>query len=132
MTLGEQAYFESKKQDVVQFIRENPAYFARLCFQRMLFFWWDFGDYYGYTPDVLLTIGRRTFSTLGLVGMLWLFVRRRRGAGVLAIVLCVFPAVFYLTYPAWRYRHVIEPLLLICAVWAVAQVREFKKLFPAD
>ena len=129
LTLGEQAYFESKKRDVLEFIRENPAYFERLCFQRMLFFWWDFADYYGYTPDVLLTIGRRIFSTLGLVGMIWLFVRRRRGAGVVAMVLCIFPVVFYLTYPAWRYRSVIEPLLLICAVWAVAQVREFKKLF---
>ncbi len=132
LTLGEQAYFESKKHDVLQFIHENPRYFEQLCVQRVLLFWWDFGDYYGYTPDVLLTIGRRVFSTLGLVGMLWLFVKRRYGAGVVALVLCFFPIAFYLTYPAWRYRHVLEPFLLICAVYAVSQVREFKRLFPAD
>jgi 4-amino-4-deoxy-L-arabinose transferase-like glycosyltransferase len=132
LKFGEQAYFEAKKRDAKQFIKDNPRYFQRLCQNRILLFWWDFGDYYGYTPDVLMTIARRIFSTLALLGMIWLFIKRRRGAFVVASVLCVFPAPFYLTYYQGRYRHVLEPLLLLCAVWAVAQVREFKRLFPAD
>ncbi len=132
LTMGEQGYFDWKKRDTVEFIRTYPKYFAELCGRRVLLFWWDFDDVSGYTDFVLLTMGRRTFSTLAFVGMIWLFVKRRRGAGVVAGVLCLFPAVFYLTYPPARYRHVIEPLLLICAVYAVSQVREFKRLFPAD
>jgi len=132
LTLGEQGYFAWKKHDTLEFIHEYPKFFAELCGRRVLLFWWDFGDYYGVLNDTLLTIGRRTFSTLALVGMIWLFVKRRRGAFVVASVLCVFPAVFYLTYPPERYRHVLEPLLVICAVFAVSQVKEFKKLFPVD
>ncbi|MGZ4816063.1 MAG: ArnT family glycosyltransferase [Terriglobales bacterium] len=132
LTMGEQGYFEWKKRDTVEFIRTYPKYFAELCGRRVLLFWWDFDDVSGYTDWILLAIGRRIFSTLAFVGMIWLFVKGRRGAFVVASVLCVFPAVFYLTYPPARYRHVLEPLLLICAVWAVAHVREFKRLFPAE
>lgn len=132
LTMGEQGYFDWKKRDTIAFIREYPNYFAQLCGRRVLLFWWDFDDVSGYTTWILLAMGRRIFSTLSLVGMVWLFVKRKRGAFVVASVLCVFPAVFYLTYPPARYRHVMEPLLLICALWALAQVREFKKLFPAD
>ena len=132
LTLGEQGYFAWKKHDTLEFVHEYPKFFAELCLRRVLLFWWDFGDYYGILDDTLLTMGRRIFSTLALVGMIWLFVKRRQGAFVVASVLCVFPAVFYLTYPPERYRHVLEPLLVICAVFAVSQVREFQKLFPAD
>jgi 4-amino-4-deoxy-L-arabinose transferase-like glycosyltransferase len=132
LTLGEQGYFDWKKRDTLEFIRTYPKYFAELCGRRVLLFWWDFDDVSGYTDWILLAMGRRIFSTLALVGMIWLFVKRRPGALLVASVLCVFPAVFYLTYPPARYRHVLEPLLLICTLWALAQVREFKRLFPAD
>jgi len=132
LTLGEQGYFDWKKQQTVEFIREYPEFFAELCGRRVLLFWWDFDDVSGDTEYILMTMGRRTFSTLALVGMIWLFVKRRQGAFVVASVLCVFPLVFYLTYPPARYRHVLEPLLVICAVWAVAQVREFKRLLTTD
>jgi len=132
LTLGEQGYFDWKKRDTLDFIRTYPKYFAELCGRRVLLFWWDFDDVSGYTDWILLAMGRRIFSTLSFVGMIWLFVKRKQGAFVVASVLCVFPAVFYLTYPPARYRHVLEPLLLICALWALAQVREFQKLFPAD
>ena len=132
LTLGEQGYFDWKKHDTVEFIHTYPKYFGELCGRRILLFWWDFDDVSGYTDWILLAMGRRIFSTLALVGMICLFVQRRQDVFVVASVLCVFPVVFYLTYPPARYRHVLEPLLLICALWALAQVREFKKLFPDD
>ncbi len=132
LTLGEQGYFEWKKQQTLQFIREYPWYFRELCGRRVLLFWWDFDDVSGYTEWILLAMGRRIFSTVAFIGMIWLFVKRRKGAFVVASVLCVFPVVFYLTYPPARYRHVLEPLLVICAMWALAQVKEFKRLFATD
>jgi 4-amino-4-deoxy-L-arabinose transferase-like glycosyltransferase len=132
LTLGEQGYFDWKKRDTKQFLHEYPEFFANLCGRRVLLYWWDFDDYYGLPRDAIWAIGRRTFSTLALVGMIWLFVKRRKGAFAVASALCAFPVVNYISFPAARYRHVLEPLLLLCAVFAVSQVTEFKKLFPAD
>jgi 4-amino-4-deoxy-L-arabinose transferase-like glycosyltransferase len=132
LQMGEQQYFESKKQDTLQFIHEYPWYFRELCFRRVLLYWWDFQDMTPLTSEVMKAIARRTFSTLSLVGVIFLWIRRREAAVLLTAVLLVFPLPYYLTYPYGRYRHVIEPLLLICAVYAIAQVREFKNLFAED
>ena len=132
LTMGEQGYFDSKKREALKFIRENPRYFAELCFRRVLLFWGDYGDYNGDVADALLTIARRTFSVLALIGLLQLLFRRRRGAALAGLTVCVFPSVFYLTTPSIRYRHVLEPLLLIFTVYAVSQVKEFRKLFAND
>jgi len=98
----------------------------------VLFYWWDFRDITGSTPEVLQTIARRTFSTLALVGVVFLWIRRREAAALITSVLVVYPLPYYLTYPYGRYRHVLEPLLLICALYCLAQVREFQKLFPPN
>jgi len=130
--MGELRYFDSKKQEVLGFIREYPWYFRELCFRRVLFYWWDFGDITGSTPETLQTIARRTFSTIALVGVVFLWIRRREAAALITAVLVIYPLPYYLTYPYGRYRHVLEPLLLICALYGLAQVREFKKIFATD
>lgn len=130
--MGELRYFESKKREVLAFIREYPWYFRELCFRRVLLYWWDFGDITGSTPEVLRTVARRTFSTLALVGVVFLWIRRRQAAALITAVLIVFPLPYYLTYPYGRYRHVLEPLLLICALYCLSQVKEFKSLFHTD
>ena len=39
----------------------------------------------------------------------------------------VYPAPYYLTYPQPRYRHAVEPVLLLLATWLVAEIaREFR------
>jgi hypothetical protein len=130
VAIGEQAYFAEKEREVKQFIHQYPHFFAELCFRRVLLYWWDFGDFYGYVPDSLMTVGRRTFSTLALVGVVLFLVRKRPGAGLITGALMMFPLPYYLTYPYGRYRHVIEPLLLICAVYAVSRVKELRRWFP--
>jgi len=130
--LGELRYFDSKKQEVMAFIREYPWYFRQLCFRRVLFYWWDFRDITGSTPEILQTIARRTFSTLALVGVVFLWIRRREAAALITAILVVYPLPYYLTYPYGRYRHVLEPLLLICALYCLSQVKEFKTFFNAD
>ncbi len=127
--LGELRYFDSKKQEVLAFVHEYPWYFRELCFRRVLFYWWDFRDITGSTPEVLRTMARRTFSTLALVGVLFLWIRRREAAGLITAVLVVYPLPYYLTYPYGRYRHVLEPLLLICALYCLSQVKEFQRIF---
>jgi hypothetical protein len=132
LQLGELKYFDRKKQDTLEFIRTYPWYFRELCFRRVLLYWWDFQDLNGDTPDVLRAIARRTFSTMALLGVVFLWIRRREGAFLLSAVLVVFPVPYYLTYPYGRYRHVLEPLLLICALYCVAQLKEFKTYFATD
>ncbi len=132
LTLGEQGYYDLKKREVQTFIRENPKFFRELCMRRVLLFWWDFDDITGETDDILRVMIPRAFSTLAFVGLIFALWKRRRGAILIAVALLLFPLPYYLTYAYGRYRHVIEPLMLICAVYCLAQVREFKAFFATD
>jgi 4-amino-4-deoxy-L-arabinose transferase-like glycosyltransferase len=129
LKLGEQGYFAEKKHDVQQFIRQYPGFFVELCFRRVLLYWWGYDDITEVPSEVLQAMGRRIFSTLALIGMLFVIFRRRPAWFLFAALLLTFPLPYYLTYPYGRYRHVIEPILLICAVYAVAHVKEFRRLF---
>src|SRR5438876_8799350 len=61
-------------------------------------------------------------SSLLMLAGLWLMVRHRiRGAWLFAALMALYPAVYYVTFPHPRYRHPIEPEMLICGLYLLAQ-----------
>jgi len=60
---------------------------------------------------------------------LFLMLRRRlRGSFIFAISLFVYPMIYYLTFAHERYRHPIEPLMVLLAVYPVAEALEHRKI----
>ena len=51
--------------------------------------------------------------------------QKRMGAGLFALLLLSYPTVYYFVFAHARYRHPIEPELLILAVFLVSEARFF-------
>jgi len=130
--MGEIAYVQMKKTEAVDFIRSNPALFAKLCLKRAVYYW------YGTPRDTgfeLLTLGRNVgfllSSILAFAG-LWAMWRRRHPATFLfASLLFAVPLIYYVTFPHPRYRAPIEPEMLILMV-GLFLYAESKKNILAD
>jgi hypothetical protein len=60
------------------------------------------------------------FSLFALLGALFAYRDRRPDALPYAIVLLIFPLVFYLTHASLRYRFPMDPIMMVLAAYGVA------------
>ncbi len=124
--MGEIPYMAQKQQEAVAYMRTHPAETLNLIFRRFEMNWLAFSD----SPvDVWVNGDRNTRLFLGLncllsVGCLFGVLVASRAhlpeAVPFALVLLIFPAVFYVTHASLRYRFPIDPIMLILATGAVA------------
>jgi len=59
----------------------------------------------------------------GWLGLLFVLTRRPRGWQLYAAALLVYPVPYYFVYPVSKYRHAIEPELLLLSVYFVFVLR---------
>jgi 4-amino-4-deoxy-L-arabinose transferase-like glycosyltransferase len=118
--LGELGFMEEKQREVRQFIREHPGRFLWFTVERAVYFWIappQMTIVAGYD----LMISRHTNFFLGAAfafAGLWLTIRNRKcGAFLLACFLLVYPLPYYLVQPFPRYKHPIEPEMIMLAVY---------------
>lgn len=123
--LGELAYCSEQARIGRKWILAYPARFANLCLRRFVFFWIGnpgFG-FYLVGIYVLAMTAIKTALILMAWGGLWIAIKRHVcGASLFATLLASYPLVYYMTFPQPRYRHPIEPELLILAVFCAATV----------
>lgn len=129
--MGEIPWIESRKREVLTFVEHNPAQFVRLTGVRMILFWTDpFQDVSDdLTPDVVIYTHWQTIclSALAWAGLVLLWRRNRRGAALIASAMVFYPAVYYITSAFPRYRHPVEPLMVMLAAYAVVTAREGRR-----
>jgi 4-amino-4-deoxy-L-arabinose transferase-like glycosyltransferase len=106
--LGEISFMATKREIALQFIREHPSQFLKLCGQRFYSYW--------SAPDQVSWLPMCVLAWAGAIAGLW---RKRPGAVPLAIVLVVFPLVYYATHTWPTYRHPMEPVIVLLAAYAV-------------
>lgn len=119
--MGELAYGRARRQEAMDFIRENPGRFAELCLRRALWFW--IGTPRSSTIDPSSALRNSLFllsSVLAFWGLVLVIRDRQRGAWLYALALLVYPAVYYLTFAHPRYRHPIEPEMVILGLYLLA------------
>ena len=127
--LGEIRFMEEKRQQVRRFIREHPGQFLVFTLRRVLYFWIgppQADIVAGYDLMItrhLLFILPAAFAFAGL----WLTLRNRRPGGfLLACFLLIYPVPYYLVNPFPRYKHAIEPEIILLAVylfWEASRVQ---------
>ncbi|HTA24632.1 MAG TPA: hypothetical protein VK763_13955 [Terriglobales bacterium] len=105
--LGELRFMDTKGQVATEFIRQHPGSFLRLSAQRFYRFWT--------APDGSVWI---LLSVLAWCGMFTALRRKGLIAAPYAIVMAIFPFVYYLTHNGGWYRHPVEPVILLLAVYA--------------
>ena len=131
--LGELGFMTEKRQEVKQFIREHPGRFLWFTVERGVYFWIappQATILAGYD----LMISRHTNFLLAAVlafAGLWLTIRnRKRGAFLLVCFLLIYPLPYYLVMPFVRYKHPIEPEMILLIVYLFWEAREIQVRWP--
>jgi hypothetical protein len=108
-----------KQQEVVRFIATHPRAFARLSLKKTAYFWTGTSQTRRVFrfPELLYSLP----SLLAVAGV-FLAIRDRNSAGPLfAATLIVFPLIYYVTHPDPRFRHLIEPEIVILATYTITR-----------
>jgi 4-amino-4-deoxy-L-arabinose transferase-like glycosyltransferase len=121
---GELAYGESCKKVAFAWIREHPARFAVVSLKRFFYYW-------NGVPKPTNSLAPVDFrnsaflatSVLALWGLGRALRQKRPGAWLYAGLVLTYPTVYYFVFPHARYRHPIEPELLILIVFLLSEVQ---------
>jgi len=131
--VGELAYMAEKRRGVLAFIEEHPGWVALMSFRRFIFNWtcfWSLPEgrvVEEFDPDEPFDPANIIFCTaltvLSLVGLRRAFLEHADTRWLYAFALVFFPLLYYLSKTHIRYRHPIDPELVILAVYALATWR---------
>jgi 4-amino-4-deoxy-L-arabinose transferase-like glycosyltransferase len=136
--LGETAYMAEKWQIATAFIRTHPRLEAVLWWRRFVATWTGseaplqgFQD--AETNLVRVVLVTNLLVGLGtLAGILTLIRSRSIYTVPLAGFPIVYPLIYYATHPSLRYRHPIDPVLLILVAVAIAGAIASHRASPPD
>jgi 4-amino-4-deoxy-L-arabinose transferase-like glycosyltransferase len=119
-------YMQEKQREAVQFIRTHPPDTLDRTLHRFSNLWIA-GDEPSLDLWRRLPVGANlavaatcVFPALSLLGVLFAYREQNEAAGPLASVMLFFPLVFYITHSSSRYRHPIDPVMLVLAVYALS------------
>jgi 4-amino-4-deoxy-L-arabinose transferase-like glycosyltransferase len=134
--VGEPAYMAEKERDAKDVIVNHTLRFAGQTLRRVLYTWTDFWNFpprwsldASGVPDVLTY---SMISFLAFAGLGWSIRNRRDDSAPLMILLVFFPLVYYLTHQDVRFRHPIDPVVVIFAVYGVSSLRRQAAEMPCD
>jgi hypothetical protein len=124
--LGEIEYMRQKQSEAIQFMESHPR-------DTLRFFWRRFADNWMGTWEPIqdtwtnMPLAYRAFfvsnislSLLGLLGLLVMYRENNEYAFPLATFPLIYPIVYYVTHSSLRYRHPIDPAMVVLAVFALA------------
>lgn len=127
--LGEIRFMDEEKQQLKKFIRAHPGKFLRFTFERVWYFW-------AAPPQATVVEGydfrveRHTQFLLAALfsfaGLALMFLRRNSQAWLLAPFLLIYPVPYYLVNPFPRYKHPIEPVMLILIVYVLSAAQSVR------
>jgi hypothetical protein len=128
--LGETAFMQDKWQKAVAFITTHPKLELLLYGRRFVATWTGMekpieGFRDAETPLVRLVLVSNTIAAVGaLCGILVLVWSRDPYAFPLAAVPLVYPVIYYVTHTSLRYRHPIDPIMLLLVAIAAATIAQ--------
>jgi 4-amino-4-deoxy-L-arabinose transferase-like glycosyltransferase len=119
-------YMQEKQHEAWTFIRSHPLDTLNFTLHRFSNNWIGLdqppAEIWNQVPlqVKLIIFGDSVFPLLSLVGILFAFREQNEAAVPLASVMLFFPLIFYITHSSSRYRHPIDPVMLVLAVYAAA------------
>lgn len=122
--MGELAYAAECKRIAFDWIRANPGRFVVVSLKRFFYFW-------NGVPRPTSSVSRVDFrssaflatSVLALWGLGRALRQKRPGAWLFAWLIFAYPAVYYFVFPHARYRHPMEPELLVLIVFLLSETK---------
>jgi hypothetical protein len=117
--MGEVRFAKMRGEEAKERIRARPWRTAKWTLDRFLFFW----DGTPHPPDrhpaqeYLRQLSYCFLSVCGLLGLVLMLRRRVEGAGLFALIFVLLPLPYYLVTVQPRFRHPMEPLIAVLAVY---------------
>jgi 4-amino-4-deoxy-L-arabinose transferase-like glycosyltransferase len=137
--LGEIAYMAEKRRGAEGFIASHPAWFALVTLRRIAFTWtgawslpqWPLVEEFDTDDpfDPANVIFYTALSILAFLGLRRAFLERANTRWLYVFALACFPVLFCLMKARQRYRHPIDPEIVILAVYALATWRRGSERF---
>jgi hypothetical protein len=131
--MGELNYMTEKRRQTTEFIRRHPGWFVWMTVRRIVHMWtgyWSipangrfeapFDPELPLDPTVIALFS--TLTILAIAGLWRAFAQRAHIAWPYAIVMLCFPLVYYVTHSDLRYRHPIDPMLVVLATFACVKL----------
>ena len=119
--VGEVAINTEQADEAKAWIAQHPKRFLVLCFRRFIFFWAGLPRTWAGLPKTGLERVKNlvflALSVLPIGGLLLACKRRVHGIFLFTTLLLSYPFVYYITFTESRYRHPIEPELVILSVF---------------
>jgi len=122
--MGELAFIAEQGRRAKEWIAENPGKCALITFRRVIFYWDGLPRLSNIKglPEIKNSLFLAS-SVVAIWGLLLAIKRYIHGVFLFASLLIFYPAVYYITFPQPRYRHPIDPELLILGVYLVSEAR---------
>jgi hypothetical protein len=140
--LGETAFMEEEQRKAMEFIRAHPGIAMELIGEKFVSFWTGVAEpvqIFKSTDSLLIRtlIVCNTLAALGaLLGISVLIAKHSPYAIPAAVYPLVFPWLYYVTHPNLRYRHPIDPVILLlvavatAAAWRLVTRSQIKEATP--
>ena len=120
--MGELPYIAMRQRQALNYIKADYRRFAGLCVKRFIYFW---AGPPKATQPWWMNDAKNSLFLASSVLMFWGLGRalrlRKPGAWLLFWVILLYPAIYYVVYPAPRYRVPIEPEMAILAVFLLTE-----------
>jgi 4-amino-4-deoxy-L-arabinose transferase-like glycosyltransferase len=127
--LGELAYAERCKRLAFTWVREHPRQFAIFSLKRFFYYWNGVPRETGSTAPVdFRTSLFLASSVLAIWGLARAIRKKLPGAWLFFWLVLSYPTVYYFVFPHARYRHPIEPELLILIVFLISEASKRRDL----
>jgi hypothetical protein len=129
--LGEMAYMDEKWAKAIPFIRTHPALVLQLSTKKIIATWLGtenpLHDFQSTGSSFIrLLFLSNLFALLGVIaGIIVLFVKKNVYFFPIAVVPAIYPLLYYVTHTSLRYRHAIDPVLMLLTAAAIGLL--FKK-----
>jgi hypothetical protein len=131
--MGEIAYMAEKQHEAFAFMRTHPVDTLNHTFHRFVEIWlaqtdslvdlWSGASFYGKVLLILNTL----LALLSLLGVLYAYRTHHPYAAPYALVLLIFPLVFYLTHSSPRYRYPMDPIIVVLATSSLWRLLSFAR-----
>jgi 4-amino-4-deoxy-L-arabinose transferase-like glycosyltransferase len=120
--LGELRFMEEKQQQFRQFVSDHPQMFLSFTLKRAAYFWIGTpfnADVGGHNFLPARHISFFLASALAFTGLWWTWRDKKCGTFLFACLLIIYPLPYYLVNPFPRYKHPIEPEMILLIVFAI-------------
>lgn len=132
-SMGELAFVALRRRQAVDYIEADYARFAGLSVKRFIYFWAGAPKT---TQPWWMSEAKNSLFLASSILLFWGLARALRlckpGAWLLFWVVLLYPAIYYVVFPAPRYRVPIEPEMTILAVFLLTEVGKKTKAYSQD